>query len=99
MENNITFTRINNDVNGNPRYVVHFLALITEQESNSTPNDWNRIRSLYNLALDKSRAFGGKKYRAKSYGGGIVFQSYNLREDLNIINEKLGMDYTGYIID
>lgn len=28
MNNQINFTRIDNDINGNPRYVCHFLATI-----------------------------------------------------------------------
>lgn len=62
------FTRINNDINGNPRYVVHFLNLLREGETG------------YETALKNSRQFGGKKYHTKSYGGGIVFQSYNIND-------------------
>lgn len=50
--------RIENDVNGNGRYVVHYLA----------------FGENYNMALNAARRYGGKKYRAKWYGGGIVFQ-------------------------
>lgn len=64
-------TRIDNDVNGNPRYVVHFL----------------QIDDNYETALKKSRAIGGKKYHNKKYGGGIAFQSYNKEELVKDINE------------
>ena len=30
----IDFLRINNDVNGNPRYVCHYSELLTNSESN-----------------------------------------------------------------
>ena len=60
--NKIECYRVNNDTNGNPRYVIHYLDL---------HND-------YNEALKISRKFGGKVYRGKDFGGGIVFQSYNL---------------------
>ena len=30
--NGIGFCRVNNDINGNPRYVVHFLAFTTDEE-------------------------------------------------------------------
>ena len=53
---------VNNDVNGNPRYVIHYSVL----------------SSNYNEALSISRKFGGKVYRGKDFGGGIVFQSYSL---------------------
>lgn len=64
--NKIECYRVNNDVNGNPRYVIHYLDL---------HND-------YNEALKISRKFGGKVYRGKDFGGGIVFQSYSLRHTL-----------------
>jgi hypothetical protein len=69
----ITLTRINNDVNGNPRYVVHFLMFIT-------PKDTGDISDKYDLAVKRAKAIGGKKYHTKSYGGGIVFQSHNTNE-------------------
>jgi len=61
-KNGVDFVRIKNDVNGNPRYVFHFLELSTD----------------YDEACRIASKFGGKRYRAKWYGGGIVCQSYNL---------------------
>jgi hypothetical protein len=55
------FTRINNDTNGNPRYVVHYL----------------QMAETYERALYLSRQLGGRKFHNKQYGGGIAFQSYN----------------------
>lgn len=85
MANQIEFTRVNNDVNGNPRYVVHFLALFNNL------SDYGKLDALmqrhphnsaleckYEVALKKARKLGGKKFHNKQYGGGIVFQSYNL---------------------
>jgi hypothetical protein len=69
------FTRINNDINGNPRYVIHFLQL---------SNDYTR-------ALYLAKQLGGKKFHNKQYGGGIVFQSYNtdiLKENINDIKQR-----------
>jgi hypothetical protein len=74
----ITLTRINNDVNGNPRYVAGFLNFIT-------PKDSGDISDKYDLAVKRAKAIGGKKYHNKSYGGGIVFQSYNTNELLKSI--------------
>ena len=68
-ENN--FTRVNNDVNGNPRYVFHFLELAYD----------------YNEALKIAKKIGGKKFHNKQFGGGIVIQSYNLKKDIELINE------------
>ena len=79
------FTRVKNDTNGNPRYVLHFLNLNTDAELNAAP--WIDVSDKYALALARSRAQGGKKFHNKQYGGGIVFQSYNLRELCNRLNE------------
>jgi hypothetical protein len=59
----IPYHQVDHDVNGNPRFVVHFLSLDIELA------DYGRIPGL-------------KKYRAKWFGGGYVFQSYNLEQDL-----------------
>lgn len=71
--NKIIFTRINNDVNGNPRLVVHFMYLLTREELDS-----NLLTTgiKYDLALMRAKNVGGKKYHNKAYGGGIVFQDY-----------------------
>ena len=57
----IELTRIDNDINGNPRYVCHFLD----------------IASTYPEAIKRAHTIGGRKYHNKRYGGGVVFQSYN----------------------
>jgi hypothetical protein len=71
----IRFTRINNDVNGNPRYAIHFLDLINSEENQFLP-----FAKKYEYALKKAKKIGGRKYDNKQYGGGIVFQSYNLQD-------------------
>jgi len=60
----IDFKRITNDVNGNPRYVCHYLNFASD----------------YETALKLARKIGGKKFHNKQYGGGIVFQSYSIDE-------------------
>lgn len=74
MSRNVSYTRINNDVNGNPRLVVHHLELLTSEELNSSFLSWAGVK--YDLALMRAKPMGGKKYHNKSYGGGIVFQEY-----------------------
>ena len=59
----MNFTRVNNDTSGNPRYVVHFLTIAND----------------YDVAVKLANKIGGKKYHNRQYGGGIVFQSYNLK--------------------
>jgi hypothetical protein len=72
--------RIKNDVNGNPRYVVHFLDILNDDENKDF-----RFMEKYELAVSKAKKFGGKVYRGKDFGGGIVFQSY----DINGLLSKL----------
>lgn len=64
------FTRITNDTYGNPRYVIHFL----------------RIASTYDKALKLARKVGGRKFHNKQYGGGIVFQTYDLNRLIDRLN-------------
>lgn len=74
------FKRINNDVNGNPRYVLHFLRLCTDAELDA-PTPYS-----YEVALTRGRRAGGRKFHNKQYGGGIVFQSYSLDELCSHLN-------------
>jgi hypothetical protein len=81
LENEVSLTRVNNCVNGNPRYAVHFLHLLTKEERNSNDD----INTMYIKAIHKAKAIGGRKYHTKSYGGGIVFSSYNVRDEISEI--------------
>lgn len=74
----IDFTRIDNDVNGNPRYVVHYLDLKRPDEKLS-----------YEQVIKRANKIGGKKYHTKKFGGGIVFQSYNISDVEKEIKELL----------
>ena len=65
----IEFTRVNNDVYGNPRFVTHFFSFLNEDE---------QTLSNYNLSVKRANKLGGKKYKGSDFGGGIVFQSYDL---------------------
>jgi hypothetical protein len=66
---NVGVYRVNNCVNGNPRYVLHFMYIADDYED----------------AIQISKKIGGKKYRGRDFGGGIVFTSYSLRDDLKKI--------------
>lgn len=68
--------KIKSDTNGNPRYVCHFLRLLSFDEQNQFKGI-KAVTKQYELALQKARKIGGKKYHVKSFGGGIVFQSFN----------------------
>ena len=90
MSNQINFKQINNDVNGNPRYVCSFYHLLSEIESNNYDMS---VSDKYNLALQKAKSLGGRKYHNKQFGGGIVFGSiFNIKELENKI-----LEITGYI--
>lgn len=103
--NTIEFTRVNNDVNGNPRYVCHFTNLLTDADRNSEARlkalKYNTDRAndgklyvtsidiQYNIAINRAKKLGGRKFHNKQYGGGIVFQSYNIADTERQINELL----------
>ena len=83
MENQIELTKINRDINGNPRYVCHFYNLLNENDTKETLKKTasylgNRVGFEYEIALKKAKQIGGRKYNNKQYGGGIVFHSYNV---------------------
>ena len=81
------FTRIKNDVNGNPRYVIHFLACLPD----SIKNDYKTMTIVekYRYSIELMRKIGGRKYHTKGYGGGIVFQSYSLPNLIKSIEELI----------
>lgn len=58
MKTQLEWTQVNNDSNGNPRHVVHFLALGSD----------------YAEVLKKCNKMGGRKFHNRQYGGGIVFE-------------------------
>lgn len=78
----IELTRITNDKNGNPRYVVHFLQLLNDEEKS-----FMNFSQWYAAALKKARKIGGRKFHNKQYGGGIVFQSFSVDELKKLIHQ------------
>lgn len=75
--------RVNNDVFGNPRYVTHYLNLITKKTKNLP------ILERYDAVIKFANKLGGRKFHNKQFGGGIVFQSYNLKSTENFIIRKI----------
>lgn len=65
-----SFTQVNNDFYGNPRYVLHYSMLANN----------------YDRALKLAKEFGGKKFHNRQYGGGIVFTTYFLNELADKLN-------------
>ena len=73
---NDSFYRVNNDSNGNPRYVTHYLAFLRDDELG---------RGDYDIAKQRANKLGFKVYRGKEFGGGFVTTSYNLENDIEAI--------------
>jgi hypothetical protein len=78
----IEYFRIDNCTNGNPRYVIHFLELLSDDISN---NNELSITQKFDIALKNAKKVGGKKYTANWFGGGIVISSYSLQSDLEFV--------------
>lgn len=80
----IQFTRLRGyDINGNARYVCHYLNLLTKQEKFSSlwDSEGRRLHPTpYEIAVQRANKIGGRKYNTKAYGGGIVFQVSSLQE-------------------
>ncbi|MEM4385980.1 MAG: hypothetical protein QXD03_05480 [Candidatus Anstonellales archaeon] len=73
MGNEIKVFRTTNSVSGVPRYIVHFLSLGLKEY----------------VSNEKTRQAGLRIYRGKDFGGGYIFQSYNLEESLRYILQVL----------
>ena len=81
-QTDIELLRVDCDKDGNSRYVVHFLNLVTAKDKENARMLSNNcspfnLPNLYEdeIAVNKARTIGGKRYKAKHYGGGIVFTS------------------------
>ena len=96
----IHFIRVKNDTNGNPRYVCHYLSLLSEEDRKAPVwNEDGTRNDKYAKALANAKRIGGRKFHNKQYGGGIVFQSYSLAETVNHINDITGAGYAGYVVE
>lgn len=85
----LQFKRAPSDVNGNPRYVVHFRNLLTVAEKDRMAEVGN-IQESYAIACARANTIGGRKYNNKRFGGGIVFQSYSVHETASHISRITG---------
>ena len=70
-----TLYRAKNDVNGNPRHVVHFTDL-EPPETRDARRDAMGILERYEAVLKHARKLGGRRFHNKQYGGGVIFQAY-----------------------
>lgn len=77
----INLTRVNNDVNGNPRFVAHYTEFLPHELSNSTFLQWTGMK--YDIALSIANShLAARRFNNKQYGGGIVFSSYSAQQDV-----------------
>jgi len=89
--NEIDVTRIKNDVNGNPRYVIHFLAVYQHKLAKAYKETFitKAFDTGYDFACLLGNRAGFKRFHNKQYGGGLVFQSYNVQQDLNNLERAI----------
>jgi hypothetical protein len=90
MVNSDSFTKVKNDINGNPRFVLHFLHFVNDNEVDRSTPDF--VTKKYEIALKRAKGapFYCRKFHNKQYGGGIVFSTYNLNgliKDINALME------------
>lgn len=78
----IEYWRVASDANGNSRYVVHYLTIPYPVEYTGSSVQDYRAHQLAHQA-HAARLLGGTHYRAKWFGGGIVFTSFNVEHDVH----------------
>jgi hypothetical protein len=66
-----SFHKTTRDVNGNPRYIVSFLSLGLKTFAPTT----------------ETKKAGLKIYRGKSFGGGFIFESFNIQATAEFFDE------------
>ena len=71
--NGIRYWRVDSDIYGNPRYIVHYLDISADADSGNATDYASRQAAQFSAARNR---VGGRKYRGKWFGGGIVFQAY-----------------------
>jgi len=74
---------IKNDINGNSRWVCHWMTFEKKPDYSLT------LAERYDKAVKLANEIGGRKYRSKDYGGGIVFQCFGPDEMLPHIQKLM----------
>ena len=86
------FTKIRNDIYGNPRYVVHYLECMPKSYRGEKLED---LSKEYQKTVKLMNQIGGRKYHNKSYGGGIVFTSYcteQLEKNIRLVKQEIDLN-------
>lgn len=74
------FQRIKRDINGNSRYIIHMSKIPYQKPFLSVKDKYKKVGLI-------CKAFGGKRYNTKRYPFYIVFQSTNIIEIVNLLNQ------------
>ena len=93
LSSELDLYRVDSDVNGNPRYVIHFTAVPFRDK---LPEESHL--SFFNVhQYFAAKVLYGKKYRAKWFGGGVVFSTYNLKDTLRKAGIEIPDDLNGWM--
>lgn len=85
----LVFHKINHDINGNPRFLVDYSNLLTNEELQKMQG----FKVNFEIAKSRARCIDGSAYRGKSYRGGIVFCSYNVDNTADDISRVTGRKF------
>lgn len=81
---------VNNDSNGNARYVVHYLDLLTQAQLDMSVD---LGVSKYAMALGNAKRINGRKFHNKQFGGGIVFSCCSRSEIAEMVSRVTGHSF------
>jgi hypothetical protein len=85
----LVFTREPSDINGNPRYVVDYDALMSADERNNHVCK-KPMSELMEITTKRANSIGGKKVRGR---WAYVFQSYSIQATANAIGRVTGRKF------
>ena len=75
----VEFYSIDPDTYGNPRFVVWYGDIPFRERNEGEPyGDYQSAHFAHS-----AKALGGKRYRGKWFGGGVVLQSYGLKRAID----------------
>lgn len=75
--------RAKQDVNGNPRWIVWFLAFDNLEPARVEGEPLHVHFGRWRINVARALMGGARTYRGKDFGGGVVFQSYDPKGDVD----------------
>lgn len=92
--NGYVWYRLDNDTYGTPRIMTHFMCLVSPMQRREAhdmhPTDM--FATIDDMEQWAKNAVHGKIYRAKWFGGGIVWQSYLSDSQINDMIDGIQAD-------